>query len=204
MANSGTVTASDLVLYSQYNNLRKDVLDTSSGHNHSGSTDCGKLLSHASLENRTRSFFAQVGSANEIDSGIPGYIMSGVSNQTTYTGLFSFPTGIGTPATAGIYFSTKGAVENPGTILFRLGLGHLHDGGLTAHWLLTGSISGSQDGLSTNRYLLQGSINDITTYGTAGSIYCFIFERYASGSPQDTYEGSVSLHGALIHYTADM
>lgn len=45
MANSSNVTASDLVLYSQYCNLRKDVLDTSTGHGHTGATDDGKKLS---------------------------------------------------------------------------------------------------------------------------------------------------------------
>lgn len=43
-ANSGTVGPTDLVIYTQYNNLRKDCLDATSGHTHSGSTDGGKLI----------------------------------------------------------------------------------------------------------------------------------------------------------------
>lgn len=43
MAASGTVSAGDTILASQYNNLRIDVLDTSSGHAHTG-TD-SKLIS---------------------------------------------------------------------------------------------------------------------------------------------------------------
>ena len=45
MANSGTVGPQSLVLYTQYNNIRSDVLDITTGHNHSGSTDCGRKLS---------------------------------------------------------------------------------------------------------------------------------------------------------------
>ncbi len=37
MANSSTVAAGDAMAATQYNNLRKDVLDTSSGHAHTGS-----------------------------------------------------------------------------------------------------------------------------------------------------------------------
>lgn len=49
MASSGTVTANtSSVLASQYNNLRNDVLNISTGHIHSGSADCGKQLESAS------------------------------------------------------------------------------------------------------------------------------------------------------------
>lgn len=45
MANSGTVCATDLVVYSQYNNLRTDVLNVTTGHGHTGATEDGKKLS---------------------------------------------------------------------------------------------------------------------------------------------------------------
>jgi hypothetical protein len=41
VANSGTVTAGSAALASQYNNLRADVLDTTTGHVHDGTTDGG-------------------------------------------------------------------------------------------------------------------------------------------------------------------
>lgn len=47
MANSGTVCATDLVVYSQYNNLRTDVLNVTTGHGHTGATEDGKQLSGA-------------------------------------------------------------------------------------------------------------------------------------------------------------
>ena len=40
---SSVVVAGDDILASQYNNLRKDVLDTTDGHAHSGTAD-GKLI----------------------------------------------------------------------------------------------------------------------------------------------------------------
>ena len=36
MANSSTVSSGDLATAAQYNNLRADVVDTSSGHLHDG------------------------------------------------------------------------------------------------------------------------------------------------------------------------
>ena len=47
MANSSTVSAGDDILASQYNDLREDVLDNSTGHNHEG-TD-GKILDEDAL-----------------------------------------------------------------------------------------------------------------------------------------------------------
>lgn len=45
MANSSEVNADLPVLVSDYNNLRRDILNITSGHNHSGSVDAGKQLS---------------------------------------------------------------------------------------------------------------------------------------------------------------
>ena len=45
MANSGTVSAGDSATAAQYNNLRLDTLNTSSGHDHAGTTDTGKIVS---------------------------------------------------------------------------------------------------------------------------------------------------------------
>lgn len=44
MANSSDVAAGADATATQYNNLRKDVLDTSTGHRHSGATDGGMTL----------------------------------------------------------------------------------------------------------------------------------------------------------------
>jgi hypothetical protein len=44
MANSGTVTAGSAALASQYNNLRDDVLNVSTGHTHTGASEDGKQV----------------------------------------------------------------------------------------------------------------------------------------------------------------
>jgi hypothetical protein len=49
MAFSSDVTVADLVLYSQYCNLRKDVVNTTSGHGHTGVSENGKKLSGACI-----------------------------------------------------------------------------------------------------------------------------------------------------------
>jgi len=46
MAQSSEVTETDPVVYTQYNNLRKDVLDPTVGHSHSGEADGGKIISN--------------------------------------------------------------------------------------------------------------------------------------------------------------
>jgi len=50
MANSSTVGSGDDVLATQYNNLRKDVLDVTTGHDHTGAADEGKTIDHGDLD----------------------------------------------------------------------------------------------------------------------------------------------------------
>lgn len=50
MPNSGTVTAGSVALASQYNNLRSDVLDASTGHTHSGAADAGAKIEGTALK----------------------------------------------------------------------------------------------------------------------------------------------------------
>ena len=49
MANSSVVSAGDDILASQYNNLRKDVLDNGVGHYHTGAVDGGRQIPESSL-----------------------------------------------------------------------------------------------------------------------------------------------------------
>jgi len=50
MANSGTVTAGSAALASQYNNLRDDVLNISTGHTHTGASENGKKVLGTALD----------------------------------------------------------------------------------------------------------------------------------------------------------
>jgi len=49
MANSGTVTAGSAALASQYNNLRDDVLNVSTGHTHTGASENGAKVEGTAL-----------------------------------------------------------------------------------------------------------------------------------------------------------
>lgn len=49
MANSSTVSSGDDALATQYNNLRKDVLDVTTGHDHTGAADHGVQLDHGEM-----------------------------------------------------------------------------------------------------------------------------------------------------------
>ena len=50
MPNSGTVTAGSVALASQYNNLRDDVLSSTTSHTHSGSADAGAKIEGTALK----------------------------------------------------------------------------------------------------------------------------------------------------------
>jgi hypothetical protein len=50
MANSGTVTAGSAALASQYNNLRDDVLNITTGHTHTGASENGAKIEGTALK----------------------------------------------------------------------------------------------------------------------------------------------------------
>ena len=53
MANSGTVTAGSAALASQYNNLRDDVLNVSTGHTHTGASENGAKVAATGVSSGT-------------------------------------------------------------------------------------------------------------------------------------------------------
>ena len=59
MPESSTVSAGDDVLAAQYNDLRKDVLDASLGHRHTGGADEGRLIPETGLETAVRDQLGQ-------------------------------------------------------------------------------------------------------------------------------------------------
>jgi hypothetical protein len=111
MANSGTVTAGSVALASQYNNLRSDVLDASTGHTHSGAADAG----------------AQVeGTALKSTGATAGHVLTAGAGGTATT-WSALPAGAGqvTFGTATAAFSTAAA----GTSV-KMATGAANDGGI--------------------------------------------------------------------------
>jgi hypothetical protein len=89
MPNSGTVTAGSVALASQYNNLRDDVLNVSTGHTHTGASEDGKKV-HGTALDTTGATNGQVLTAN--GSGGAAFVASassGALSISTATAAFS-------------------------------------------------------------------------------------------------------------------
>lgn len=94
MANSGTVTAGSAALASQYNNLRLDVLDVSTGHTHAGTTNEGAKVAATGVSSGT----AANGAVLTADgSGAAAFLAAGASGgilkyqEFTSSGSFIIP-----------------------------------------------------------------------------------------------------------------
>jgi len=107
MANSGTVSAGSAALASQYNNLRDDVLNITTGHTHSGSADAG-----AKIE----------GTALKSTGATDGYVLTAGAGGTTTTWA-AVPAAGGNynaPSTASAVFTQPASVTS-GTATFGSG-----------------------------------------------------------------------------------
>ena len=94
MANSGTVTAGSAALASQYNNLRDDVLNVSTGHTHTGASEDGALVAATGVSSGT----AALGAVLTADgSGAAAFLVAGASGgilkyeEFTSSGSFVIP-----------------------------------------------------------------------------------------------------------------
>lgn len=90
MPNSGTVTAGSAALASQYNNLRDDVLNTSTGHTHTGASENGAKV-HGTALDSTGASNGQVLTANG-SGGVTFAAAGGAGALSTLTGSAAFST----------------------------------------------------------------------------------------------------------------
>jgi len=89
MPNSGTVTAGSVALASQYNNLRDDVLNVSTGHTHTGASENGKKV-HGTALDTTGATNGQVLTANGSGGAtFAAVASSGALSLSTATATFS-------------------------------------------------------------------------------------------------------------------
>jgi hypothetical protein len=90
MANSGTVTAGSAALASQYNNLRDDVLNISTGHTHTGASEDGAKVAATGVSSGT----AALGAVLTADgSGAAAFLASssgGILKYEEFTSSGSF------------------------------------------------------------------------------------------------------------------
>ncbi len=103
MANSGTVTAGSAALASQYNNLRLDVLDVSTGHTHAGTTNEGAKVAATGVSSGT----AALGAVLTADgSGAAAFLAAAASGgilkyeEFTSSGSFVIPANASSSAIA--------------------------------------------------------------------------------------------------------
>jgi len=109
MANSGTVTAGSAALASQYNNLRDDVLNVSTGHTHTGASENGAKVAATGVSSGT----AANGAVLTADgSGAAAFLASssgGILKYEEYTSSGSFVVPATASSSAAIVLEVIGA-----------------------------------------------------------------------------------------------
>jgi hypothetical protein len=201
MPNSGTVTAGSVALASQYNNLRADVLDASTGHVHDGSADGGKQIE---------------GTVIKSTGATSGYVLTAGAGGTTTT--WAAPTAGGyntvsatatwsaySTATVGSQLYNSGRVAEwtvggGGTVLYAMNVDVSTSNRVLHYWNLTNTAGTfSPAGSATATPITAGTVRKSTIAGkgfAAGSGVVF-YEQIAA-----TTSGSVS--ATLRRYSGDL
>lgn len=152
MANSGTVTAGSAALASQYNNLRDDVLNISTGHTHTGASENGAKVAATGVSSGTAANGAVL-TAN--GSGAAAFLAIGASGGILKYEEFTSSGSFVIPATA----SSSAAI-----VLEVIGAGGGGGGGAkntTLDSTARGGDGGAGGGYGVFTYLS-------STFGTAG------------------------------------
>jgi len=172
MANSGTVTAGSAALASQYNNLRLDVLDVSTGHTHAGTTNEGAKVAATGVSSGT----AALGAVLTADgSGAAAFLAAGASGgilkyeEFTSSGSFVIPANASSSAILILDVLGAGAGGNSGQ---RTGAGTAAAGG-------AGGVGG---GIGEFVFLA-------STFGTAGGTVTVTIGAGGAGGASKTTAG---------------
>ena len=202
MANSGTVTAGSAALASQYNNLRDDVLNVSTGHTHTGASENGAKVAATGVSSGT----AALGAVLTADgSGAAAFLAAGASGgilkyeEFTSSGSFVIPASASSSAIMVLDVVGAGAGGDSGG---RSGAGTAAQGGSGG----AGGAKGQFVFLASTLGTAGGTVTVTIGAGGAGGA-----ARTTSGDPNlgssggTTSFSSLNFNGAQAHtnyYTA--
>jgi hypothetical protein len=198
MANSGTVTAGSAALASQYNNLRDDVLNVSTGHTHTGASEDGKQVEGTAIASTgaTVGYVLTAGTGGTATnwSALPaggGELSYPAPNYASYaTSAASEGTPIKYTSFTSNGYGYKAAVFHDGTVVAFLqngsATGSTYDLNLTTiHLNNTSSIYNSTVGLGAGGTTRVSVAGDSYKGGTA-------FVAVWSGALSSTYQAKVA------------
>ena len=176
MANSGTVTAGSAALASQYNNLRDDVLNISTGHTHTGASENGAKVAATGVSSGTAANGAVL-TAN--GSGAAAFLAAGASGGILKYEEFT---------SSGSFVIPASASSSAVIILEIVGAGNGGGGGACRG---AGTAGPGGDGGGGGGYLTHADL--MTSYGTAGgTVTVTIGAGGAGGTAQSTAGAATS------------
>jgi len=208
MANSGTVTAGSAALASQYNNLRDDVLNITTGHTHTGASENGAKVAATGVSSGT----AANGAVLTADgSGAAAFLAAGASGgilkyqEFTSSGSFVIPASASSSAAivlevigAGGGGAGAGKQTNAGGTGGEYGSGGGAGGGYSLFTYLS-STFGTAGGTVTVTIGAGGAggtgtavLNKFGTIGTFGGLTSFGSANFAGGRSPNQAQGAVA------------
>jgi hypothetical protein len=198
MPNSGTVTAGSVALASQYNNLRDDVLNVSTGHTHTGAADAGAQIEGTALKS-TGATAGHVLTAGTGGTATTWAALPAGGGQLTFGGMTSAAYGTTSTADGTVYQYTSFSSASYG---FHAALSH---GGTVVSFVNRGTAVASTPDLRFTTIELTNTTsvaNTTISTGVGGTIQATVagdgFKGgtavvvVASGSLSSTYTGKVS------------
>jgi hypothetical protein len=187
MPNSGTVTAGSAALASQYNNLRDDVLNTSTGHTHTGASENGAKVAATGISSGT----AANGAVLTADgSGASAFLAAAASGGILKYEEFT---------SSGSFVIPANASSSAVIVLEVLGAGA---GGAGGPRVTSGSEAYNTDGGAGGPYGLFTVL--ASNYGTAGGTVTVTIGAGGAGGTARTTNGSqtIGARGGLTSFGA--
>ena len=186
MANSGTVTAGSAALASQYNNLRADVLNVSTGHTHTGASENGAKVAATGVSSGTAALNAVLTADGSGGASFLALAAAGADVQEfTTSGSWVKPAGKTAVYVLAIGGGGGGASGERKTTDAYGGLGG-SGGAHTARWIPAASLAGTVTvtigaGGAGGTAAVSGSTNEVGFNGAFGGDTSFGTVAFASG-----------------------